>query len=527
MAGLPSKLIVRHVVGDGWRPDYQASVETQADQNGRIVIPHLLAAENMMFGPNGRIRKMPGLAKLNSVAFESGATVMGLFDWWQLGTGGSSQQRRIVHVGTKVKADTGDGSFSDILTGMTSGAVPSYCVFNDELIMSNDGGDVPQVFDGSSAGALGGTPPAFAFAVSHKDRVWAAGVPGAPSTLYYSALGNHEDWAGAGSGSITVGYSDGDRITGLISHKDVLFVFKGPNRGSIHYVQGSAPTGDDPYKLVPFVRDVGGVAHNAIFYYGDDVGFIDCGGAVRSLAATDKYGSFTVATLSSGLDEYMREVINFSQFRKARAVNVAAQGRVVTTEPINGSSTHNIMRVMDYRYQPPRWTYWVAKGSASLAAMKDPQATGRPTLFMGGYDGFVRKTAATAALDGSTAISMLLRTPFLHYGAPERDKKMTGGAVTVAPKASGNFLFKWSRDSRAQQSATVSQGNGGAALGSFILGTDELGGVRASDRFFEAEEGGEFRAIQYEIQQTTLSQDFEMAGWLARIEVEGENWESV
>ena len=528
MAGNVNQVWARHTIAGGWQPDLSPSVEASLDRDGRIIIPHLTDAKNCVFGPPGTIqelRKIFGLAKLNSSALESGSTIAGMFDYWRFAGSLSGTQRRVVLVGTTIKADAADGTFSDIRTGRAAAAIPAFAVMNDELVIATDG-DVPQLYDGTTCANLGGSPPNFSFCVQHKNRMWAAGVAAAGSTLYYSVGDDHEDWAGAGSGSILVDSADGDRITGLASHKDRLFVFKGPNRGSIYMITGSTPTGTDAFAKVPFVYGVGAACHQAIFPFGNDIGFMTGHGAVHSLKATDAYGSFSLASLSNGLDEYLSANLNFNRIKFVQAISDQLNSRVYFTISVNANATHNRVLVMDYRFNPVRWTYADWKAAASLAIVKDTGNNGRPVVMFGGYDGFVRKPTTSSSVDGSTAISVKVTTPFLHYGFPQKMKTMNGGAVTIIPLNSGNFEARWFRDNNAYQSETVAQG-GGAVLDTFVLDTDVLGGGRSSDRFFRAETGGEARSIAWELYQATLDQDFRITGWLADLTVGADSYESV
>ena len=183
---------LKHLFGGGWASDYGTVFESGPDQSGNMVLPFLLEAENVIFELDGGPHKVPGSAKLNSSALESGATVKGLFDFWLSGTSGSSTQHRVIHVGTKIKKDDADGTFTDLFTGMTSGSIPSYSVLNDILIMSNED-DAPKSWDGTTAQNLAGTPPAFSFSVTHKARAFAAGVAANPSLLYYSVGEDSEE----------------------------------------------------------------------------------------------------------------------------------------------------------------------------------------------------------------------------------------------------------------------------------------------------------------------------------------------
>ena len=281
---------IRHLFQGGWATDFGPTVDVSPDQSGKVSIPFLVDAENCLFELDGGPHKMGGTSKLNSTALASGAAVTGVYDYWKQGTAGSAVRKRILHAGTVCMNDNDDGTFVNLFTGLSSGSIPAYSTFNDLLIISSDSTvDVPRSWDQTTAQNLAGSPPRFSFSCTHKNRSWAAGVYANPSRLYYSANVNPEDWTGAGSGSIDIDLSDGDMITGLASHQDNLWVFKGPNKGSIHRITGSSPTGSDAFARVTFVRSLGAAWHNAIFPYSDDLGFVSQYGTVHSLSTTQNY----------------------------------------------------------------------------------------------------------------------------------------------------------------------------------------------------------------------------------------------
>ena len=74
---------------------------------------------------------------------------------------------------------------------------------------------------------------------------------------------------------------DGDRITGLVSHKNELWVFKGPHKGSIHRITG---TSNSDWARTTFIEGVGAVWQNSIFRFGDDIGFLWSDGSPRTPA---------------------------------------------------------------------------------------------------------------------------------------------------------------------------------------------------------------------------------------------------
>jgi hypothetical protein len=159
----PSSLTIRHLFEGGWAPDRAEVAEVRVIQSGEdfmvVGVPHLAQAHNVYFTLTGGTRKIGGTDRVNSSALESGASVMGGFDYWRLGTSGSPVQKRIVAVGTKVKKDDADGTFTDIVTGWTAGAVPHFSQFIDVVIMANDNNsDVPWTWDQTTARKMQNDP---------------------------------------------------------------------------------------------------------------------------------------------------------------------------------------------------------------------------------------------------------------------------------------------------------------------------------------------------------------------------------
>jgi len=512
------RVFIKHIFGGGWATDLGPNFGGLPDPNSRqIIVPFLVKAENVMFDLDGGPVKIPGAVKLNSATLESGAAIMGIFDYWQQGTAGSPNQHRIIHVGTKIKKDDADGTFTDLFTGLTAGAIPNYFVLEDLLVIASDvTGDVPRSWDGTTAQNLAGTPPDFAFGVAHKNRAWAAGVDANPSRLYYSALLDPADWAGAGSGSIDIDPSDGDRITGIVSHQDSLFVFKGPRKGSIHRITGSAPTGDDSFARKTFVKGIGAVNHNSIFSFRDDIGFMWSDGSVRSLSATQAFGDFSENSLSLPINRgYLGSSANFANLQKAWAVNDETDGIVLITLPAEGNADPSVVIMMDYRFDPVRWSKWsVFADVHCLASVIDPTDNDRRIVMSGHNDGFVRKMLQPARdIDGSDAIPYEWKSPFMDYGLGDKMKTLSSMAVGLEPKNNQAITLGWTRDDNSEQSIQINQGGvsdvlGNAAANEFTLGTSQLGGSSFIDQFTAlGEEGGEFRAIQYSMSNSGVGEN--------------------
>jgi hypothetical protein len=497
-----------------------------------VAIPFLVDAENVLFELDGGPRKVGGASKLNSSAVASGAVITGVYDYWQQGSAGTPRRKRVIHAGTVIMSDNDDGVFANIFTGMTSGAIPSYSTFDDLLIIASDApGDVPKQWDQVTAQDLAGSPPNFAFSCMHKNRQWAAGDVTHPSRLYYSINADPTDWVGAGSGSIDIDISDGDMITGIVSHMNNLFVFKGPNKGSIHLISGSSPTGTDAYARQTFCRGLGAAWNNAIFSYGNDIGFVSQYGSIHSLATTQNFGNFVEASLSRPINiGWIQGHLNYNRLRNIWAVNDPLRGVVYFTASWDASSTNNTILAMDYRRAPDilAWSKLTAFSAGSIGLFVDSNGIRR--ILAGGNDGYVRRiNVPDRSIDTSTAISAKITTPTLNYGMPIIMKTIERASIGIAPHNNFTGTFGWTRDNNAQQTQTFSQGGGdvlgAASSGQFTLGTSTLAGSSYIDRYMELEEGGEFRSIQYQVTDAVLNSDIEIHSITAGITLGAESTE--
>jgi hypothetical protein len=516
---------LRHFFAGGWASDLGPTTDVSPDQAGHIRIPFLVDAENILYELDGGPHKIGGTEKLNSSAV--GSAIRGCYDYWKHGTGGTPSRRKVLHAGTTVLADNDDNVFANIFTGLENDAIPSYATFDDILIISSSSNsDVPKSWDQTTAQNLGGTPPNFAFSTQHHGRQWAAGVDSAPSVLYYSVAEDPEDWVGAGSGSILIDPGDGDRITGIASHKNDLWVFKGPYKGSIHRITGTSPS---DFARTTFITGLGAAWHNSIFKYGEDLGFISQFGTFHSLNTTAAYGDFNEAAISRPIQTWLSDHLNYNRLKHIWAVNSPLEGIVLFSISIDASNTNNAIIGFDYRFNPVRWFYISAYNAESMALFTDTNNVDR--VFLGGTDGFLRRSnIVTRSIDGSTSISYKVTTPFLTYGNPMITKTIERASVGIAPKGNFDGTFSWERDNETQQSETFSQA-GGDVLGpsdtnEFTLGTSKLGGARYIDYYMELEEGGEARDISYQFTNNNINEDLEIHSFTVTITPGAESTEN-
>lgn len=512
---MPSKRQnIIHRFGGGLVTDVGPSINTGASQSGEFVFPFLTTAQNIFYEPDGAPHKIPGTTRLNSSAVASGAEIMGLFDYWLFGTTGTATQKRIIHVSTVIMADAADGSFSNVQTAMTDNATPCYTQFRGNVYISSTAGDAPQVYDGSTCSALGGSPPLFQFSVWHRDRLWVAGIDLTPNLVRACSSNDATVWSGGTSVSLSVGVgasvgtNDGDRITGLCSVGADLLVFKGPNYGSIWKITGSSNTGSDAFAVSPnpLVRGIGAVWHSTIFKFRNDVGFMSPNGSIHSLSNALNYAGYGEAALSRPIWSYIRDNINLAQLKRCWvAVNEARSFAWIGIPLGSGNFPTQILH-MDYSRDQVWWAQIPAFNGCCGARVVDSADSNKVKIFLGGTDGFVRITdAADRSIDTTGAYTGKAVTPFTNYGSPLLTKTICNVSASMVTKGNYNVTLGITRDKQPQQTAQLAQVASNTAW-PFV------------DVFVDTGFDGEFKNIQYEVSNATLSQDFEVHSIAAAIE---------
>jgi len=517
---------VRHVFGGGLATELGSVADVGSE--GTVEVPFLLRAENIYFQRNGAIRKIGGTTKWNSAALESGEEIRGMFEYIKIGTLGAPSRKKIVYTGTKVKADANNGTFADIITGLTNDAIPCFTVFEDILILSSTAtGDAPRTYDGTTAGTLGGTPPNFSISCSHANRLWVAGDPLNPSQVTYSGLLDATDWT-VDAGTIDVDPNDGDVVTGLRSFRGELLVFKGPNRGSIHRISGLQPA---DFERIKFVDKISAVWNNLIFDLGSDLGFVWSDGTIRSFLATNKFGDFDIGALSRDIDGLILDRMNADQLARGWAATDPLRGYTLFTLPFDSSNVPNLTLCMDMRFGEPRFSTWTAISGWSVARMSDPSNNDRQILWIGGNDGFIRKTQQpTRVIDSATPINASIQLPFLYYGTPNKSKTLNKMGLGIVPRGESNVNINLRAETTNSQTSSISGGGavlGPAATNVFTLDSSTLEGDAYRTIWVDVPEAGQFRELSIAISNGEASQDLEMQSIHLVIETElVENYEN-
>lgn len=473
-------------------------------KNQSLITPdQLIVATNVAYD-TGTIKKEGGATKYNSTAISGTPDVIGGYDWWP----DTATQRMVVvtSAGTILK-DSGGGTFSTTLaSGLTvSDTVPMFVEGGKEAAANNrklfifTGQNQVKVLSGDGATAASiAIPPADwtsnfpTTGTNHEGRLWAAGNSNDPHRVYYSTATNHEDLTGAGSGSISVYPGEGEKIVSILSFKGLLVCWKFPV--GIYYIDTTDPTIAN-WKVKKLSTGTGGVSPLGYVIADDDVLFMDASGNFQLLSTVTEFGDVSSSNLSqrAQMNTFVRDNINFTGLNKCRAAYYGFKREAHFALFGSSATTNNRRIVIDLNGQVPRFRFSDRDTNHTIWLRKDTDNV--PKLLMGSSGGFVYKLdQVTTAKDGlgynSTFQSS--HTDFSHVDPVLATKQKQGQFLELVVEPTGNWNLAvdiyW--DNTYSQTVYFNMGTSGAALGSFTLGTDTLGGDAVLNRKQRISGGG-------------------------------------
>lgn len=216
---------------------------------------------------NGGTKKRLGHIKFTSAAkvTPTGTFCSGLF----AGATSGGTVYVLAAEGTTVQPVTA-GTWGTPITGLTItvDTPVRMFMFNDNILILNQGGGPFYTSNGTSASALGGTPPANAkLGMVHRNRVFLS--TGANSVVAHSALLNEQDYTTTdNAGTLTFNKGDGMVVNGMCSGVDFAIISKisaasGGKEGKLYILYGASPFDWNAKKIA----DVGAVSHEGMIAY--------------------------------------------------------------------------------------------------------------------------------------------------------------------------------------------------------------------------------------------------------------------
>ena len=478
----------------------------------------LVKAENVIYEVTGAVRKVGGAARLNSTVITGTPSVTGMFDFWVAGAGGTFTQYFVAATSDSKVYNFGTGGTASNITGaatIEASAMPIFVQARDLLTIWWDSASTPLRWTGTgNVATLSSGAPSARSAAFHLNRIWAAGTNANPSRLFYSSSVSATDWTGTDTGSFDIDPEDGDRIIGLMSYKRKLFVFKGPNKGSIHVLSGTAPTGADAFSRTLLMRGLALQSHNSMVEVGDDVLFMSQYG-IHSLVATDRFADFQESLATRFLMGYFRDSVNRNRLNKVWGVNYASKGMVIwTMTAIGGTANAQAFGLSYIRRSEEGIKPFVWNRTCQSVALRINPTTSNKELVFGSNNGFIlREDVSDRNIETSTAYNMRIQTPQLILGMQDAvgsqrfDQPVTLHRLYLRTRPTGthNITVALQRDDLVPESYTFSQGQAGFILGTSELGSGTLGGGNLQVGI--ADIVGECRSVSLDITQGGLNED--------------------
>ncbi len=462
--------------------------------------------QNVILSTYGSFKTRDGFDKLNSVTLGASVTCTGLKYYSPIS--GSKYLIGIFDNDKIYKMDYGvsgpDGTWDDI-TGVLSFVIgqnnlATFVIGQDTLIIEDGlNTTAPYKWTGSgNAAALGGSPPNATLVAFHKNMAFAAGNNTNPSTLYYSDVGNIENWTTGLSGNLSIETNDGSIIRAIMPGFDALYIWKDY---SIWRLTG---TDKDTFQLQRMVSGTGCRSPTAISRVGNDFYFTDGQGNVYLYDGAIKLKLISVkvqGTIDSA---------NFARW--IYAVTEQFNNDYYISFSNTGSGTHNKILIFDSFNTA--WVKFSGMNANAMAVADD--GNGEEMLVFGDYSGFVYKYPS-GTNDAGTAIDAYYTTKQFRF--PEAGIEKDFKLLNVYAAQKGDYTLAVETRKDYESTGTIKQINLlgiSSTWGSAIYGVDRYGGQNIVTERIEVNKEGKFFQIKFS--HSTIDEPFEIKGFQVFIE---------
>lgn len=461
----------------------------------------------------GVLKKINGSSALNTVALNSGASIIGLADWQT-----ESQSRYLIIIaGSKIyQALNFNSSPSDITGGatITAGNNNQHTFASLNNILAICGGttpDTPLQWTGSgNVTSLAGSPPTGNLVTTANNFMFISGVAATPSRIFWSNVSDPGTWSAANN--LDFRKSDGDIITAIAPLNYNLIIFKRRSTGILYTqtntVSGIATLGP----LTQINLNIGCAGSQAwdilpdgrIVVFGSDSHlYIFDGSTFEDISDPPLPSSNIQPTLDN---------INITRIPYA-CVKVYPAKRQVWLAASTGSNTTNDS-IFIYDYELKAWQSQVPDRAANImiTSIDSRSAPKHPiVLLTGNYGGFVYEhdTGTTNAensdghIDGYATMSNFL-------GVESREFIPRSLRASLEANT-GQLQVGWGFNAFTDISnaAILSESQGGALLDiSFFLDISKLGGSTTIISVVPLSNSGTCFTIQIQFRNVYASQPF-------------------
>lgn len=464
----------------------------------RIPLTGLLRARNLTL-ENSLWEKWGGATNQNAVALAS--DIIALVDWWPNAT----TQRTVAVLDTGVVLrDAGAWTFPTTVTTVTTPAAvstPQHLVTGGEETPGRDkklfcftGASRPQVGAGDFASMTDlATPPADwtgtrqpSGGVIHEGRLFAW----LGHTLYWSTPTAHENFTGAGSGSLPIYPGEGIALRCGVSLRKMLVLWKFP-RG-IYIMDTSDPTPAN-WRVDPQSRAVGAAGPYCAVAIPNDVVFLDREANFHLLSATSVLRDAASSNISAPkLGNFTRETFDPDRTAWAQLLWYGDKSQVIAGLSALGAVVNNRITLLDFNRPDVGVRFsWSDRDVPQSLMLRDTSGVGRP--YIGTDDGFVQRLDQSSRNKNGAGYTGQFQIDHLDIGAvagwPGRPTIFDYLEFEFEGVGSYNLSCNIYVDNVLKTSTplTFSMAGSGTPLGAFVLGVDrlaEIGPAKTRRRLF-------------------------------------------
>lgn len=475
--------------------DFSGGLNTY-DSPTTIAINQSLDLDNIILLPKSGFKKRNGNSVFNSSAMASGAQVQGLGYFRKI----TGSDWLMAIAGNKIYSSASlTGTMSDITGSVTitggNNNIWTYAQMNDLTIFV--GGalstDVPIKWSGSgNAAVLGGSPTPSEFCVLAANRLFLGNNVANPSRIYWSVLGDPEDWSGVGSGSQDISTNDGDYLVGGATlNANHMLLFK---QNSIHDMVLTA----SPFPVFPLFKGVGAASKRGIVEVDGALYFITPQPRMKATDGT-RVEDFpdTINPLWDSLNPNRLKYIQGIYDRRRRLILWFCSN--------SSSSTNDICIAWDLNRKC--WLQFTTGHKMNAAATMSDR-----TIYAGAYNGKVYKlddpVTTDDASESSTAVDAHWRSGWIDEEAMILSKGAIYADLNFSTQESGTFIFSYGFDfNQDSKNESVSMAGGGSLYDIATYDSvDVYGGLPDKTRLVFMKGKGKF--FQYQLRNANSGESF-------------------
>ncbi len=433
------------------------------DADNKIADNEAREIKNFDIVSDGSLKKRAGSLKYNSSEIAGSNPVHSLYRYYQ--SVAASKEFLSISGSTLYKGNDGTGVWSSV-GSVTASTPATFLTWKDIAYLAN--GTVFNQYNGTTMSVVSGSPKIGRYLALRKDRIYIAGIPAEPNTLYFSDVDDATSWT-IGSNFIQIREDDGDIITGILSLREQLIIYKRNSIWSLHGFTND-PSAGTAFFLTQIAEGVGCVSpqslveFNNIHYFLHRTGVYAFDGA-NSVKISGKIDPIIDGTASTDAlrQDYMDVTVGTIHKEKYwlsyTALTELANKRVM---------------VFDTRPDFNGWTLY--HEPLNIASFNNWGGGNDVGELYGGdsEDGFVRQLDTGTDDDGSD-IEAFYKSKFFDFGNPATNKETFIAYNTAKPQAVGLELTM-NADRGVQTSRLLFDLTGDSfLLGTSMLGVDAMG----------------------------------------------------